>query len=123
LHAATLRQRVLDGLVERYADKERLSGPEVMRQVEKAVILQTLDTQWRDHVTAMAYLRQGIQLRGYGQKDPKQEYRREAFEVFLTMLASSKQEIVTTLAQLRLQTDDEPRRGRREKPSDPAHGS
>jgi preprotein translocase subunit SecA len=87
-----------------------------MRQVEKAVMLQTLDTEWRDHVTAMAYLRQGIQFRGYGQQDPTREYRREAFEIFLSMLASSKQEVVTTLAQLRLQTDDELRIRPRIKP-------
>ncbi len=105
LHEETLRQRVLDGLVERYADKERLAGPEVMRQVEKAVMLQTLDTQWKDHLAGMDYLRQGIHLRGYAQKNPKQEYKREAFEMFSAMLDSIKSDVVGTLSRLQLATE------------------
>jgi preprotein translocase subunit SecA len=105
LHEETLRQRVLDGLVERYADKERLVGPEVMRQVEKAVMLQTLDTQWKDHLAGMDYLRQGIHLRGYAQKNPKQEYKREAFEMFSAMLDSIKSDVVGTLSRLQLATE------------------
>ncbi len=105
LHEETLRQRVLDGLVERYADKERLVGPEVMRQVEKAVMLQTLDTQWKDHLAGMDYLRQGIHLRGYAQKNPKQEYKREAFEMFSAMLDSIKSDVVGNLSRLQLATE------------------
>jgi preprotein translocase subunit SecA len=78
-----------------------------MRQVEKAVMLQTLDTQWKDHLAAMDYLRQGIHLRGYAQKNPKQEYKREAFEMFSAMLESIKQEVVTTLSRLQLQTAEQ----------------
>ena len=78
-----------------------------MRQIEKAVMLQTLDTQWKDHLAAMDYLRQGIHLRGYAQKNPKQEYKREAFEMFSAMLDSIKQEVVDTLARLRIQTPEE----------------
>ncbi len=105
LHEETLRQRVLDDLAERYADKERQVGPEVMRQVEKAVMIQTLDTQWKDHLAAMDYLRQGIHLRGYAQKNPKQEYKREAFEMFSAMLDSIKSEVVGTLSRLQLATE------------------
>jgi preprotein translocase subunit SecA len=76
-----------------------------MRQLEKAVMLQTLDTQWKDHLAAMDYLRQGIHLRGYAQKNPKQEYKREAFEMFSAMLDSIKSEVVGTLAKLQLATD------------------
>ncbi|MGB4333414.1 MAG: preprotein translocase subunit SecA [Chromatiaceae bacterium] len=105
LHEETLRRRVLDDLGERYADKERQVGPEVMRQVEKAVMIQTLDTQWKDHLAAMDYLRQGIHLRGYAQKNPKQEYKREAFEMFSAMLDSIKSEVVGTLSRLQLATE------------------
>ena len=105
LHEETLRQRVLDDLAERYADKERQVGPEVMRQVEKAVMIQTLHTQWKDHLAAMDYLRQGIHLRGYAQKNPKQEYKREAFELFSAMLDSIKSEVVGTLSRLQLATE------------------
>jgi preprotein translocase subunit SecA len=107
LHEDTLRQRVLDTLAERYADKEKVVGGEVMRQVEKAVMLQTLDTQWKDHLAAMDYLRQGIHLRGYAQKNPKQEYKREAFAMFSAMLDSIKTEVVGTLAKLQLTTRQE----------------
>ena len=86
-------------------DKEGQVGPEVMRQVEKAVMIQTLDTQWKDHLAAMDYLRQGIHLRGYAQKNPKQEYKREAFEMFSAMLDSIKSEVVGTLARLQLATE------------------
>jgi preprotein translocase subunit SecA len=76
-----------------------------MRQVEKAVMLQTLDTQWKDHLAGMDYLRQGIHLRGYAQKNPKQEYKREAFEMFSAMLDSIKSEVVGTLSRLQLATE------------------
>jgi preprotein translocase subunit SecA len=102
LHEETLRQRVMDTIAERYAEKERVIGSEVMRQLEKAVMLQTLDTQWKDHLAAMDYLRQGIHLRGYAQKNPKQEYKREAFEMFSAMLDSIKSEVVGSLAKLQL---------------------
>ena len=108
LHEETLRQRVLDGLMARYAEKEELVGPEVMRQVEKAVMLQTLDTQWKDHLAAMDYLRQGIHLRGYAQKNPKQEYKREAFEMFSAMLDSIKADVIGTLSRLQLATEGAP---------------
>jgi len=108
LHEETLRQRVLAGLVASYAEKEELVGPQVMRQVEKAVMLQTLDTQWKDHLAAMDYLRQGIHLRGYAQKNPKQEYKREAFEMFSAMLDSIKAEVIDTLSRLQLTTEAPP---------------
>ena len=108
LHEESLRQRVLDSLTARYAEKEQQVGPEVMRQVEKAVMLQTLDTQWKDHLAAMDYLRQGIHLRGYAQKNPKQEYKREAFEMFSAMLDSIKSEVIGTLSRLQLASEGTP---------------
>src|SRR5205814_82775 len=80
--------------------------PETMRRLEKAIMLQVLDQQWKDHLAAMDYLRQGIHLRGYAQKNPKQEYKREAFELFSDMLARIKQEVVTLLARVQLQPPD-----------------
>ncbi len=104
LHEETLRRRVADRIAAQYTDKEKVVGADVMRQLEKAIMLQTLDTQWKDHLAAMDYLRQGIHLRGYAQKNPKQEFKREAFEMFSAMLDSIKQEVVTTLSKLQLQT-------------------
>ncbi len=107
LHEETLRQRIATQLEAQAAEKERLVGPENMRQIEKAVMLQTLDTQWKDHLSQMDYLRQGIHLRGYAQKNPKQEYKREAFEMFSAMLASIKQDVVKTLARMQLQMPED----------------
>ncbi|MCG6860955.1 MAG: preprotein translocase subunit SecA [Chromatiaceae bacterium] len=104
LHEESLRERISEVVAQRYEDKQKVVGADVMRQLEKAVMLQTLDTQWKDHLAAMDYLRQGIHLRGYAQKNPKQEYKREAFEMFSAMLDSIKQEVVATLCKLQLQT-------------------
>ncbi|MFP4279511.1 MAG: preprotein translocase subunit SecA [Halochromatium sp.] len=107
LHEETLRQRIAAQLEAQAAEKERLVGAQTMRQIEKAVMLQTLDSQWKDHLAQMDYLRQGIHLRGYAQKNPKQEYKREAFEMFSAMLASIKQEVVKTLARMQLQMPED----------------
>ncbi len=104
LHEETLRARIHDTLTSAYAEREKLVGSANMRQIETAVMLQTLDTHWKDHLAAMDYLRQGIHLRGYAQKNPKQEYKREAFEMFSAMLDSIKHDVVATLAKLQVQT-------------------
>ncbi|MBK5968220.1 MULTISPECIES: preprotein translocase subunit SecA [Thiorhodovibrio] len=103
LHEETLRQRIDDELSARYKDKRRQIGEENLRQVEKAVMLQTLDTQWKEHLAQMDYLRQGIHLRGYAQKNPKQEYKREAFQMFSGLLDTIKQDVVRTLARMQVQ--------------------
>mgnify|MGYP003572157766 FL=1 len=102
LHEETLRQKILKRLEDIAAEKEAAVGSEVLRQFEKAVMLQTLDTQWKEHLAAMDYLRQGIHLRGYAQKNPKQEYKREAFEMFSRMLQSIKQEVVSVLSRVQV---------------------
>jgi preprotein translocase subunit SecA len=107
LHEETLRQRIADTLAGYYTEKEQLVGADTMRQIEKAVMLQTLDTQWKDHLAQMDYLRQGIHLRGYAQKNPKQEYKREAFEMFSAMLANIKEEVVKTLSRMQIRSPDE----------------
>ncbi|HAS86111.1 MAG TPA: preprotein translocase subunit SecA, partial [Candidatus Competibacteraceae bacterium] len=82
LHEEPLRERISAEMEQTYAHKEAEVGSPLMRQFEKAILLQVLDSHWREHLAAMDYLRQGIHLRGYAQKNPKQEYKREAFEMF-----------------------------------------
>jgi preprotein translocase subunit SecA len=113
LHEETLRKRIADTLAATTPTRRSWSAPSTMRQIEKAVMLQTLDTQWKDHLAQMDYLRQGIHLRGYAQKNPKQEYKREAFEMFSAMLGSIKQEVVKTLSRMQVQAPEESRRRRR----------
>ena len=105
LHEETLRRRILEELEKRYAEKEALIGSDQMRYLEKAVMLQTLDTHWKEHLAAMDYLRQGIHLRGFAQKNPKQEYKREAFEMFASMLEAIKREVVEVLSKFELQEE------------------
>jgi preprotein translocase subunit SecA len=107
LHEETLRKKVLATLEQEYARKETLVGAENLRHFEKAVMLQTLDSQWKEHLASMDYLRQGIHLRGYAQKNPKQEYKREAFEMFSRMLESIKHEVIGVLSKVQVQMPEE----------------
>jgi len=109
LHEEPLRERIVEALGTSYAEKEAAAGPEVMRHIEKAVMLQVLDTAWKEHLAAMDYLRQGIHLRGYAQKNPKQEYKREAFEMFNSLVSRFKHDVarVLSVAQVRSQADVE----------------
>ncbi|MBK8286352.1 MAG: preprotein translocase subunit SecA [Ahniella sp.] len=90
-----------------FREKEAVMGSEFMRAVEKHFLLRVLDTQWRDHLANMDYLRQGIHLRGYAQKQPKQEYKREAFELFGQMLERVKTETTSILSKVRMQEESE----------------
>jgi preprotein translocase subunit SecA len=103
----TLRARLTEHALAQYAGKESQVGPELMRQFERSLMLQTLDTQWRDHLANLDHLRQGIHLRGYAQKNPKQEYKRESFELFSDMLDRIKQDVVKVVltVQVRTQAD------------------
>jgi preprotein translocase subunit SecA len=118
LHEETLRKRILDSLVDAYRKKEAAAGVSVVRHFEKAVMLQVLDTFWKEHLAAMDYLRQGIGLRGYAQKDPKQEYKKEAFAMFSNMLVRIKQEVISILSkvQVREQSDVEAVEDQRRRP-------
>jgi len=107
LHEEPLRERILEAIEAAYAEKEAQVGAEVMRHVEKAVMLQVLDTQWKDHLAAMDYLRQGIHLRGYAQKDPKQEYKREAFELFSQLLERIKHEVIAILTKIQVRSEED----------------
>lgn len=102
LHEETLRERILQQAIETYQRKEEVVGIEMMRNFEKGVMLQTLDSLWKEHLAAMDYLRQGIHLRGYAQKDPKQEYKRESFAMFAAMLESLKYEVISVLSKVQV---------------------
>ncbi|WP_423821377.1 preprotein translocase subunit SecA [Salinisphaera sp. SPP-AMP-43] len=115
-----LRERIAAELKTTYEEKREAAGAENMAQIEKAVVLQVLDSLWREHLAAMDYLRKGIHLRGYAQKDPKNEYKREAFEMFNNMLSRLKHEAVTVLARGRIdnQITEEAREDRRRQMED-----
>jgi preprotein translocase subunit SecA len=103
LYEEKLRERILDEATKLYAHKEELVGKEVLRNFEKAVMLQTLDGLWKEHLAAMDHLRQGIHLRGYAQKNPKQEYKRESFDLFTQMLETLKRDVVSILSRVQVQ--------------------
>lgn len=107
LHEEGLRELILKSIVDDYAKKEMLAGTEVLRHFEKSVMLQTLDSLWRDHLSAMDHLRQGIHLRGYAQKDPKQEYKREAFELFTALLDALKREVVMVVTKVQVRAEED----------------
>src|SRR5699024_664348 len=113
----SLRERIVERLKDSYENKREDAGPEIMDQIEKAVLLQVLDSLWREHLAAMDYLRKGIHLRGYAQKDPKNEYKREAFEMFTEMLQRLKHETITVLArgQIRAEISEEAQAASRER--------
>jgi len=102
-----LKKKIVTALEEAYTHKETNVGPQVMRYIEKEVMLRTLDQHWREHLAAMDYMRQGIFLRSYAQKNPKQEYKREAFELFSAMLDRIKFDTVTTVSKIQVRSQDE----------------
>ena len=100
-------EKVVHAANEAYAAKLVRVGPENFRQFERAVLLQAIDTHWREHLSALDYLRQGIHLRGYAQKQPKQEYKREAFELFGQLLDVVKNEVTRTLMNVRIESGEQ----------------
>ncbi|RUO66052.1 protein translocase subunit secA [Pseudidiomarina planktonica] len=107
MHEETLRERIQDELAKAYQAKEEQVGESVLRQFEKAIMLQSLDSHWKEHLAAMDHLRQGIHLRGYAQKNPKQEYKREAFELFADMLEALKVDVITVLSKVRVRAEED----------------
>jgi preprotein translocase subunit SecA len=107
LEEQALRERVLRAVNESYEAKVARTGAEIMRHVEKQVMLQKLDQHWREHLAAMDYLRQGIHLRGYAQKDYRFEFKREAFDMFAGMLERIKFETSSLMATLQVRTQEE----------------
>ena len=107
LDEAGLRQRIRDAMVAAYESKREQVGPQVLQHFEKAVSLNVLDRLWREHLAAMDYLRLGIHLRGYAQRDPKQEYKKEAFAMFSDMIARFKHEVISVLARVQIRSEED----------------
>jgi len=107
LDADGIARFVIEGAAAHFAGKEAQIGGEMMRHLEKHVMLTVLDQVWKEHLSRMDYLRQGIHLRGYAQKQPKQEYKREAFELFEQMLAKVQVDVITILARIRVRSEEE----------------
>ena len=107
LYEETLLEKILETAESNHAEKVAIVGEDTMRRFEKQVLLQVLDQQWKEHLASMDYLRQGIHLRGYAQKNPKQEYKREAFELFTGMLHQMKRESVRILTAVQVPTREE----------------
>lgn len=106
LDEEALRERILQGVIDSYRKKEELAGAEVLRNFEKHILLRILDDKWKEHLATMDHLRQGIHLRGYAQKNPKQEYKREAFELFQQMLEDIKYDTIRIISHVQVQEDD-----------------
>ncbi len=100
-----LREKIHAACLEAYQRKAEQIGDDIMRQFEKSVMLQTLDISWREHLAAMDYLRQGIHLRGYAQKNPKQEYKRESFDLFSRLLDKINYEVISTLTKFEVRLE------------------
>jgi len=100
LHEETLKKKMLDAFVAAYTEKESHIGAETLRDAEKGIMLQVLDSHWKDHLSAMDNMRKGIQLRGYAQKNPTQEFKRESFNMFTELLENIKYEFISTLSKI-----------------------
>jgi len=129
LHEETLREKIIAQFEQVYKDKEESVGADVLRQFEKAVMLQSLDSHWKEHLSAMDHLRQGIGLRAHAQKNPKQEFKRESFELFTEMLDALKFDVVGILSKVQIRAEedvaavDEQRRKAEDVPMDFQHQS
>ena len=107
LNAETIRERCIEKIQLASEEKEEAVGSNLMRMVEKEIMLKQLDLHWKEHLAAMDYLRQGIGLRGYAQKNPKQEYKREAFIMFSEMLDQVKHDTISMLSRIRIQSEQD----------------
>jgi preprotein translocase subunit SecA len=107
LTAEAIAERIRDLGAKVFDAKEQQIGADMMRQLEKHLMLNVLDQSWKEHLARMDYLRQGIHLRGYAQKQPKQEYKRESFELFTEMLDKVKRDLITLLARVRIRSEEE----------------
>ena len=106
LYEEALRERLCNEIQAAYDAKSEQVGPD-MRKIEKQIMLQVLDTLWKEHLSTMDHLRQGIHLRAYAQKNPKQEYKRESFALFEELLSGLKYEVIKFLSHVQIQRQDE----------------
>ena len=109
----SLREKILKDAEEVYKKKEEMVGETAIREFEKSAMLQVLDTKWKEHLAAMDHLRQGIHLRGFAQKNPKQEYKREAFEMFSVMLDQIRRSITKIICGLQISMGEQLEQTRR----------
>jgi preprotein translocase subunit SecA len=107
IDAEGIAKEVQAAVANLFVEKEAQVGGETMRMLERHIMLNVLDQNWKEHLGRMDYLRQGIHLRGYAQKQPKQEYKKEAFELFSEMLEKVKREVVSLLARVRIRSEEE----------------
>jgi preprotein translocase subunit SecA len=107
LNEPKLRQLIIEKAEQESRAREEAVGVQVLRHFEKSVMLQVLDNSWKEHLAAMDQLRQGIHFRGYAQKDPKQEYKRESFQMFTSLLTHIKQEVVGILAKVQVAREED----------------
>ncbi len=107
LDESGLREKIMEKVNAHFEAKEEMTGSEVMRQFEKALMLSILDQQWKEHLASMDYLRRGINLRAFAQKKPQQEFKREGFEMFTAMLDTMKHEVMKGLARVRIRSEDD----------------
>jgi preprotein translocase subunit SecA len=107
LDEAGMRRRILEAADEAYQAKENVVGTSVLRHFEKAVMLRVLDNHWKEHLAAMDYLRQGINLRGFAQRNPKHEYKKEAFAMFAEMLERYKAEVISILSKVQVKDQED----------------
>ena len=118
LDSQDIKERLIDRIETEYAEKTELVGKKPMADFERNVMLQVIDTQWREHLAAMDYLRQGIHLRSYAQKNPKQEYKREAFAMFENLWRGIKQNIASLLASVQIERNTVPEEMEERTPTD-----
>lgn len=106
LYEETQREKIMQALLADYQEKEELAGPEALRTFEKQIVLRVLDDLWKEHLSTMDHLRHGIHLRGYAQKNPKQEYKRESFALFQDLLESIKRDSIRVLSHVQVRRED-----------------
>ena len=107
LHEETLKDKIIEAIKQSALEKEKLVPPDLMRRLEKDIMLDVMDRHWKEHIVAMDHLRQGIGLRGYAAKNPKQEYKREAFNMFGEMLGNIKSDIIGILSRVQIRTQQD----------------
>jgi preprotein translocase subunit SecA len=107
LGEAGIQRLVLDSVINEYDAKTQAVGESIMRELEKGIMLRQLDSHWKEHIGALDYLRQGIGLRSFAQRNPKQEYKREAFEMFSDMLERVKRETITILSKIQIRRPED----------------
>jgi len=114
LNDAVLEKQLLDQVRQRFEEREREFTPEVTEKLVTMLLLQVIDSQWKDHLLSLDHLREGIGLRGYGQKNPKEEYKKEAYSLFMEMMGRIRQEFLGKLFRVQLASDSEMEQARRE---------